>query len=571
MHRHDLMTANGLSNTLASILTPGQNICLRATIRPTRSHHVERLLAVECLEEFGGPALNFRARDNAQEPAWDDKEIERMRWACTHCLRLLDHTRFDNHSLLRLGYRKPLPGSPAASPVTSWRPSGSTSSKSVLRNKKATHQAEMKSLRLRYAVAVTLNWGKARESQASLDRLQDFRNAGFEAFEQMSLTEFEALDVSEETKLLDQAARSVELQICGYKRHLRSCNECRFQTGNLKSYTIPPQPNRDYAYQTGSNLGTKTVPIVKSRRYLFGDLQQRYFPGLFMNLPSYRPECDKVPSFMIYRQDSRGSYFNMYMIRCPGCCSWKDMAAYRVGNVWPKWWVAYQHHWGADTMKNWDGRTVNEAFLEGLRCHSCYAKENGREKFAQVLLEWYMCLLFPATLSARRNLDMGWTFAWQSVNKANNPYVQPNDWSVREKYIFNIRTEILAGIPWKNTDKRNGVDYKNADAKTLDMLREKHAHLKASFKKWYHPPDPTHHLSSWNDWYGSWVNGYEAQEAQWLWLRDCKTEVLKRPEAVVNWALGDQEGVDIDAEVIWNKVCNKYRKIWDSEHISEVR
>ncbi|RYP19799.1 hypothetical protein DL765_003145 [Monosporascus sp. GIB2] len=177
----------------------------RGIITLERRHFVERLLALECLEEHGGPSAIFRARDNALQPNWNDEKWESMRWACTGCLRLLPHRHFDNHSLLRLGYRKPVAGSPAAVTPSSWEPSGKIISDAARKRRRDAERSELKMLKRRYAIATTLNWGQPRQGHSLVARLRTFHEAGMEAFLSMDLEEFEKLNTFEEAALLDLA------------------------------------------------------------------------------------------------------------------------------------------------------------------------------------------------------------------------------------------------------------------------------------------------------------------------------------------------------------------------------
>ncbi|KAJ5731570.1 uncharacterized protein N7483_006078 [Penicillium malachiteum] len=132
----------------------------RYMISPQRCHFVERLLALECREEEGGVTPIFRARDNQLVPDWDTPDWESMRWACCNCLRLLPHDSFDNHSILRLRYRKPIPGSPAANHVTSW--GVLPRSRGMTKEQRANKISDEKVLRNRYGTAATRNWGRTR-------------------------------------------------------------------------------------------------------------------------------------------------------------------------------------------------------------------------------------------------------------------------------------------------------------------------------------------------------------------------------------------------------------------------
>lgn len=548
----------------------------RNTIRPTRQHFVERLLAVECLEEAGGPLLHFRARDNAQEPAWEDGKINDMRWTCTHCLRLLPHMRFDNHSLLRLGFRKPPPGSPAALPCTSWEPNDQVVSRTVQHRRRAASKAEMKRLRRQYAIAVTLNWGRSRQSQSAFDRLTDFQNAEMEPFTALSTTEFASLNTFEETKLLDDVATSVEREMCGYKRRLRKCNECRYQLGDLRSHMVTPSPVTPgviQSYLAGANLGTTAVPIVRSRQLYIGTRTHRYFPSFLKDMPSWAPEADKAPNFRIYRQDSRDDVFTNYMIRCPGCASWKEMANFRCGNHWPKWWPAGQHRWGDNLWNNWDGVPITLDFINKLRCHTCYASDHGRDALAKVLIQWYTECLISDLWQLQRHLSLGWSLAWDSLDSERMRYVQPGEWFASQRYHFEIRAEVMADLPWTDPhDKRKGISYIGLDTEALQTLSRGHKRLEEKWGTWYKQKpntveDPT---SEWNDWFNSWMKGYGSLNAQWIWLGDCKHEILKRPEAIVEWALGDNGNVDVQVSDIWKQVTEKLSTNWTSPEIVDI-
>jgi hypothetical protein len=554
----------------------------RATINPRRQHFVERLLVLECLEEFGGQHVKFQARNNDQEPAWDDTKVKDMRWTCVHCMRLLPHQHFDNHSLLRLKFRKPEPGSPAALPITTWEPMGHASTKAASKRRRETRQQEMKSLLHKYTRAVTLPPRETRTTQPLEERLISLREARMEDFEEMTFSEFENLTSDQEIDLLESVARSIELQICGYRRAQRGCNECRYQLGDLRSHiAVNAQPNPPAEYQTGANSGTPNVPIVKSRRIAYGNRVSRYFPGYMNDSPAHKPGCSRAPVFTIYRDNACEAWYTNYMIRCPGCSSWKEMAEYRCGNVWPKWRIAHQHIWGPGIMENWDERHVNSEFIEALRCHSCYAGEHGRDELANDLLRWYNGLLIPDLLLLERHLQLGWMRIWRSVVNEPRSYVGPGDWRPRTKHIFDIRTEVLSGLPWMNPDKKGGGirNYRELDQKTIAVLHMAHGRLKEAFHTWFEqvPPMPMgmrarryRQPNEWNDWVLSWIKGYNALEEQFMWLRECRDEVINRPQSLVNWALGDGAGTGVSGAEMWEERSEFYREKWTSEDLASI-
>ncbi|RYP71655.1 hypothetical protein DL769_004649 [Monosporascus sp. CRB-8-3] len=503
----------------------------RGIINPERRHFVERLLALECLEEHGGPSAIFRARDNALQPNWDDEKWESMRWACTGCLRLLPHRHFDNHSLLRLGYRKPVIGSPAVLTPSSREPSGKIISDAARKRRRDAERRELKMLKRRYAIATTLNWGQPRQGHSLGARLRTFHEAGMEEFLNMSLEEFEKLNTFEEAALLDRVAWSVERLRRGFKRRLRKCNECRFQQGSLRSHT---ETSRSVQHQTRVNLGTKTVPIVISRRLTFGTYLERYFPTACAELGLPKPDCGDAPVFTIYRHGAHERFFTIYMIRCPQCARWLEMRAYRCGGRWPKWWPACRHRWGTQ-FKNWDKTPVNEEFINSMRCNSCYAAEHGEDKLSQTLAEWFHLLADIQIRELEYMLNYGWSSVWGSVD----PSISSKRIEIPRKYHFQVRSEVLAGLPWKDyDDKFRGIDYERAD---LQLLNKKHKLWVQLLPKWYEKPEPTSlHWPDFVDWFECWMDGYDRLEANWVWLRKCEEELKEKPKILAEWALRNE-------------------------------
>ncbi|ETS81060.1 hypothetical protein PFICI_06062 [Pestalotiopsis fici W106-1] len=501
-----------------TLISFGQtNRQFRAVIKATKELLAERLLVLECQEEFGGPVFHFDGRDNSQNPAWDHEQIDQIRWACTHCLKLLHHRNFDNHSLLRLCFRKPLPDWPAAQPVTSWEPMGKVASRAVLKSRVAAYRD-------------SLHWGRT-----------EFANGDNERY------------------------------VCGYRRRHRRCNECRYQIGDLRSHiVIPPDGIGLEPYLAGANLGTATVPIVKSRRLFFNSSIHRYFPDLFTDLPCYSTLADKAPTFPIHRQDARDRAFTHYMVRCPGCATWKEFAAFRGGSHWPKWWPAHQHRWGT-SWENWDGRNVDRSFIEGLRCHSCYAAVHGRQALMTVLIEWYTYFLLGELHFLLPKFAMGWSCLYRATMDGPDVHTW---YHVPARYKFDVLTEVMAGIPWEDPDdKREGIEnVMLADRETLRTMNEKHKILKKHWGTWFVPNPQEHTLpDEFNDWIISWVDGYDSLEAKLLWLRGCREELLKRPSAILEWALNDKtagDGLDIDAKAMWKNMAKTLSEMWGQPEIA---
>ncbi|KAH8204695.1 hypothetical protein TruAng_001170 [Truncatella angustata] len=251
------------------------------------------------------------------------------------------------------------------------------------------------------------------------------------------------------------------------------------------------------------------------------------------------------------------------------------MANFRCGNLWPKWWPAHRHRWGSNYFKNWDETPVNKDFIDSLQCNSCYSTSHSRDALAKVLLSWYCQVLVAELWLLHRHITLGWSLLWDSVDVDQNR-ISPGDWYALKKYHFEIRTEILAGLPYKNTEASDGsrrqVTYIEADSNTLYMMNQRHKQVLRNWDRWFRQKenDPDHDAVEWNDWFQSWLHGYDNLEAQWVWFRDCQKELLTKPEAVIEWALGDKGGVDVQLHDIWKQVATKLSKNWTSPEIMEL-
>lgn len=498
----------------------------RVIINPQRRQFVERLLALECREEDGGNTAVFRSNDNTLCPGWKDEDWKANQWACTGCLRLLAHHNFDNHSLLRLGYRKPTPDSPAALAPSSWEPSGQHISGVLVKRRKELEQAAIKRLKRQYSIATTYSWSRFSDDPNTPEKLHIFQEAGMKDFLNMSLAEFQDLHSGQVIALLSNAAEVIECRRCGFKRHLRQCNECRFQKGNLRSHSAT---YRSREYGTGENLGTKTVPIVVGRRLAFGTSLDRYFPTFCEKLVPDKPRCGNAPVFTIYREFASTVFFTLYMIRCPGCARWLEMRAFRCGGMWPKWWPGYRARGGTNFV-NWDGSVVNEEFINGMLCNSCYASKHGEAKLLETLTKWFMRLADVYNCGLEYMFYYGWWAIWYSIDQGSTRGLR----GIPRKYHFEIRTEVLAGVPWVDyDDKRKGVQYDKAD---LQALNKKHKAWMEIYSRYRKDPTAEFLLRDGADWFDTWMRGYDRLEAQWVWLKKCREEIEKRPESLLDWA-----------------------------------
>ncbi|TVY47434.1 hypothetical protein LOCC1_G003054 [Lachnellula occidentalis] len=236
----------------------------RNLINPQRHHFVGRLLEIECLPYNGGEVI------------LDLQKIfpTTVRYACTSCLKILPHTKFDNHALLRLRFRKPPPESRAGKQLCSW----------------------------------TSGDAKAQ----GLKRQADLKNDTFENWM-----------LREHPLIFSPTPELRESYSIGTCRHRRTCNECKFQSGFWAR-------NLDLARgwrvrSNNQNVGSANVPIIKSRQvYTYHDASQRFFPGLF-------PYTGEYPARRrVYREHLVDlEPWCLYSARCLGCERWQEFAAFR--------------------------------------------------------------------------------------------------------------------------------------------------------------------------------------------------------------------------------------------------
>ncbi|KAK8058037.1 hypothetical protein PG994_008485 [Apiospora phragmitis] len=245
-------------------LTAASQACreFRQIIQPSRAHFVERLLALEC---------------QSRDEAWT-----RMRWTCAGCMRLLPDSAFDNHSLLRLGYRKPTPGTPSSRAVSSWEPSANNS---LLRNhrkwksqNRESLRAQEKRVRKQYGLAHTWNWGIRRDELDPLERLMLLQDAGLTEFAHCGLGDFQGMGRREECDIVERAAAAIEAERTGFRRHLRRCNECHWQRGEMRVHPLSIGDGL-LRHAGGPNIGTSKLPIARSRQILLSSALDRWFPG----------------------------------------------------------------------------------------------------------------------------------------------------------------------------------------------------------------------------------------------------------------------------------------------------
>ncbi|KAJ5180068.1 hypothetical protein N7492_003278 [Penicillium capsulatum] len=488
------------------------NSQLRRLIQPTRSHWFELLLALEGIEEIGGKTPVFRSRNNQCEPASSSPEWQSMRWACTNCLHLLPSTAFDQHSLLRLCYRKPIPGSPASRLYTSWEPSriGRANPIQNARRKHLQTIAEKK-IRKRYDIALTYNHKRPKNSQEPAERLLSFQENGLEVFANMTISEFADLDPVDEEFLFDQEANLIELVRCGYNRHIRKCNECRYQTRELR---------RD-CY---GKYGTDKVPIVALRRVNRPTALDRFLPGISEVFDANRPAY--TPVRVIWRQNIFHRVWTEWMVRCPGCGQWKEARKFMLGSFWGHWQPTNPTplSWGYDDgYLNWDLTRVTGPMLDNLRCGPCYVRERGRDAYREEFMRFLRWNLSVVRDDFNSNLMCGWNHLGYLVRMCPKPY--------RKDFLRVISGPQEALRALRSCEGEDcGLSYQ--DVAVFRLYRAQWMDLRESLYR--------DNQSEWirdADWFSTWNIHYDNMEANWMWLQAIQAQVEEKTETLVDWAL----------------------------------
>ncbi|KAI5460750.1 hypothetical protein BGZ63DRAFT_454940 [Mariannaea sp. PMI_226] len=457
-------------------------------VNPQKKHFIERLLVLECIPKNGGLYPIFRSRDNSLSPEFSDKEWSNMRWLCVGCMKLLSHQYFDNHMILRLGYRKPISGSTILDRISTWSPDPRIIYTSIQKQKQKSPDdiAEEKRLRRRYFISVT--------SDRSLFNHIELQECGMEGFEGLTFRQFNKMKAVMKQQLLDDNALKIELQRCGSKRHLRKCLECRYIAGQLK-----PHPGKP---------GTLGLPIIVSRATRFNSILDRCFPRIDDYLKAKKPPCiPRVHDATSEPHYGRDRLWNLYMFRCPGCTRWKEIR--EIGkDTFPASPPCLQ-------PAAWTREYLNESVVHEARCHTCYAKANGRQKLVNVLQSWILQLIRSYIYQIRLVLLMDWQIA------ALNPYRAPGQ--------YRSEVERLRGqAPGFN----NGTI--KAQFRTLRQYQK-------SWKDLFDLMKLNHH-TNWahvdlDEWHAEWVRDVNECRRTWRWLRVSYAELKEQPGVLADWAL----------------------------------
>ncbi|SPN99247.1 related to putative protein [Cephalotrichum gorgonifer] len=498
----------------------------RLVVSPKKKDFAERLLQLELLPEQGGPTPTFRSRDNYISPGPLDPEWNDILWACTSCLRLLPHLYFDNNSILRLGYRKPSPliFDPRHA-VTTWEPAGHRVSRRPKKGKTGDDALrEDKKQRLRYSICVTRGRGTAHRAQPPLSNsLSTLLASGMAGISQTTQAEFDALTPEEKLRIYDDNAEVIERERCGNKRHLRKCNECRYQHGDL----------RPHLNGRGRRLKTSKMPILPSRRTVtFGMHLDRWFPGFSDALENRRPGYNALLYQAIYREGARDRPMALYMARCPGCECWQELRNLRIGGDFLHWKpnVATGYSRSETTPEEW---SRSEASLDESRCNACFAAENGREALAEALWLWFERLSsFELKLLEWRILSSPafMTRIHHGYNGAPREYMKRLKWILDHMPTLQQTFSMMPMLSYYD----------------IATIRLRQTQWRELWEETKLKGDRSWTTCDMDKCYEEWVSNLDEAEEHWRWLMACTGEVRERPMALVEWALGEDSGKSVE-------------------------
>ncbi|CAH0023413.1 unnamed protein product [Clonostachys rhizophaga] len=492
----------------------------RAIIKPSREEFVDRLLALECTEEYGGaetfihrrvwrPSNNLPIHYNLERyPSIDDTRWETQRFACSGCLKLLPHYQFDNRSIQHEDYRKPMFGTPSAKTPTTWRPSLRGKDRKQISGR--LKRAQRKELRLVESELpeghpVLLQYTAAFKA-LKLDFKRELNSRRVRGVDEYVINghgrPVTTANPRTVTKMLTEISRR------GQKRRNRRCNECLFQKGQ---------------YRAPSTIGDVRTPIMKrSRLVRCGSALRRYFPGYseIYGRPCPPIPTLRMPSFVRFVRFQE--LWNLCMIRCPGCEVWQEMRAFRLsGSLLGCGFDTTADAW--EGMIDWDATIMEQESLGESVCNRCFVNKNGRDQLKQVLFRWLSHEQSQELARIEAMIKVGWISITDALTSAK----------------FN-------SDPWDNLRRAHSISLKG-----IAPILRKDFQLDFSsmtlLRSWYQVlflKDPRSEAETFADyfsptrnWEYQWLMNFPLLQSHWFHLTDMIDVVQADLERLVDWAL----------------------------------
>jgi hypothetical protein len=499
----------------------------RNLISPKKPHFIERLLAHECDEQYGGPPITF-TRFGKPIPDCESADWEANRWACTRCLKLRPHYAFTNQSLLRLAYQKPQGGANSCA-VTSWEPTGGRGRKENtmktgnyeelgtgigLENARLeqTHPDSCKErqLRKRTRILMSRNWELSRSNNNPSTWLAAFQESGMASFAEMTLSQFCQVSDAELATLLEKEFQVLHLLRAGTNRHQRRCIECRFRRNEFND---PNRGSGSGVLGDKDRIGSGDITILTGRQKTLDSSIDRYFPGVCDVIEHKRPAgIGPHSEFRICRTDPCDASWTMYRLRCPRCEMWKEIRAFRFGAAYSMWRPG-----AVDGKKyvyiTWRKRDVTRA---DLRCNHCFAAESGGcEGLGQELVRWLETILDNELRIVQATL--AYVFGMASQNAGSLAY--------------DIKPDMVPTV---------------THARTVRYARDDVVNMRKQWEQWMAEDDIAASLHAYGNPLGRWVEQYANAEAMWYWLEGFLEEVSGDGigDVLVEWALNRDRPVE---------------------------
>ncbi|KAL4799504.1 hypothetical protein BDV19DRAFT_385274 [Aspergillus venezuelensis] len=228
-----------------------------------------------------------------------------------------------------------------------------------------------------------------------------------------------------------------------------------------------------------------------------------------------------APLYAIYNDTRKERLWTLYRVRCGGCAQWRELRAFRVGSVYPRWCPRDSGRNRSDAYHNWDTATVDQEFLDEMRGNHCYLQEYGREVLGHELVRWLEHLAEKQRGEFAGSLASGYNSLSHRFNSAPKHLKQR-----------------IRGLIW---DMRAMLDKDSSDMTKNDVVllrirREEYMTIGEEIKEWL-PRDSS---------FMKWIDCYDGSEALWIWPKEIGEKIREEGKAdvLVDWALGRDEIAD---------------------------
>lgn len=395
----------------------------------------------------------------------------------------------------------------------------------------AEEKAREKLLRKQYHLATTKTLNDGQSTYTSQSRTSFLRAAELPEALEFSDSQLDSLSEEQGHALLDRAARRIEGLRAGSHRHIRKCNECRFQLGHFKKAQFihhrtqrPGQPD-ELSWAFNNNKGTPEVPIVRSRRLKFTTPFDRYFPGVEPYMSAERPSFI-LPLQRIYREDATYMPNTLYVARCPSCATWQELRAFR----WrPRGW-GYGEFIGAGRWMTEDAVAVHSDEVRNMQCNICVHDKLGYAVLAQKLSVFMRALLETECRAVLNTLSSQWRLLRDIPTKPRYGSRFPIKQLLKSlEAAERSFAKVMHSEGWSEID----VEADNVEDNLALMNRRRLEWLQISMEE----KDLADALVERSKSFAIWQDGWDEAMNYWRWAKAWSREIEEEPEKVVRWAL----------------------------------